>query len=102
MCIRDRDYIDTGSSICEKSFNQLGVRPTSECLDSLNSPHRIQKKELRKHHSTTHNPFNKTHCTIQGMESCLTQTKTIKACNGRINWILTISKLNSYSAEYAV
>ena len=80
-----KDYIDTDSSICEKSFNQLGTRPTSECRNSLNSPNRIQKKGLRKHHSTTHNPFFKTHCTIQGMQSCLTQTKTIKACNGRIN-----------------
>ena len=97
-----KDYIDADSSICKKSFNQLGARPTSECRDSLNSPNRIQNKELRKHNSNTHNPFFKTHCTIQGMESCLSQTKTIKACNGRINWILTSSKLNSYSAEYAV
>ena len=99
-----KDYIDTDSSICKKSFNQLRVRPTSECRDSLNSPNRTQKKELRKHNSSTHNPYFKTHYTIQGMESCLTQRKAIKACNGRINWIFRSSKLNSYrcSAKYAV
>ena len=89
------DYIDMYSSIWKKYFTQLEARPTTECRDSLNSPITIHKKESRKHNSDIHNPYFKTQCTIQGMKSCLNQTKTIKACNGRINWILRLSKLNS-------